>query len=124
MLFAAHHAVLRAQVLDVNNHQLGFLLPAGDGVFVCICVGGHEVSRDEPSVYIRARTWLHNDQLYDDQRPLAVDVNIGHRMGESLLLPAPWRRLIHDTGTSATHVMTWKWAPRLGKSLASPQGRA
>jgi hypothetical protein len=41
---------------------------------------------------VRAVTWLHNDQLHDDQRP-EPEGKPGDRLGEGLLLPAPLRRV-------------------------------
>jgi hypothetical protein len=124
VLTAAHHAALRVQIMEVGQGHPEFLLPAGDGCFACTLMAcEEEVTRNEPQAHIRAGTWLHRDQLHDDQRPIAIDGPPGHRLGESFLLPAPLRSTsIGEDGLM--HVATWMWAPGLSETLAEPQGRA
>jgi hypothetical protein len=70
----------------------GFLVPAGDGVFICEFNAATDCSNWQKMLGVRAVTWLHNDQLHDDQRP-EPEGKPGDRLGEGLLLPAPLRRV-------------------------------
>lgn len=98
VLWSAHAAALRARV---DNEQLypaladparTFLLPAGDGVFVCGVIIGEDI-KVGLSCHLFAHTWLHNDQLYDNQTPLLVEAGTGARLGEGLFLPSPLHKL-------------------------------
>lgn len=117
ILRAAHHAALRARRSDAEPIGCSFLLPAGDGIFLCEIGTGADVSLGgEHEAHIRAKTWLDADQLYDDQRPVLIDGIVGERLGDAVLLPAPLRRFTKE-GIAT-------WAPGLPETLASPQGRA
>jgi hypothetical protein len=70
----------------------GFL-PAGDGVFICEFNAATDRSNWQKMLGVRAVTWLHDDQLHDDQRP-EPEGKPGDRLGEGLLLPVPLRRVL------------------------------
>jgi hypothetical protein len=72
-------------------------------------------------LYVRARTWLSDDMLRDDQTPLIDDGTPGDRLGDSWLLPAPLRRTAAD---SAGMAIVETWAPGMPETLATPRGRA
>ncbi len=94
-LFGAHHALLSLPMAAIQLGQTAkILVPAGAGVFICDThcrpdrsLGGRE------TISVRARTFLHNDQLHDDQTPFPPALP-GERAGEGFLLPAPLCRLI------------------------------
>ena len=120
-LMTAHHAVLRARD---DNEQLfpaavdpdkSFLVPAGDGVFVCGLVLGEDV-KFGTAAHVFAHTWLHNDQLHDDQTPLLVERGTGARLGESLLLPLPLRRMTRVDG----QLKVVAWQPAVAALAAPP----
>lgn len=118
------HAALRARAADVlpiiNEAQEAVLLPAGNSVFVCSARLAEDVSAgNEPRCHLTARTWLHSDQLHDDQHALLVDGTAGDRLGESLLLPMPLRRIRTDAGAGGT-LSVLSWAPGLPETLAEP----
>jgi hypothetical protein len=127
VLLAAHRAALRTAEADVPPCEAdapppGFLLPAGPGAFVCQLRAGPDISLGgAPMVRMRARTWLHADQLRDDQRPIAIDGERGERLGDWLLMPPPLRLLVVGDGG---RIYPARWAPGLPESLAQAQGRA
>jgi hypothetical protein len=128
VLLAAHHAVLRAKATDVADcfadHEKSFLVPAGSGVFVCSVIKGSDVSNGhQPLIHVRARTWLHRDQLSDRQETNVVidDGSPGDRLGEGLLLPMPLRKYVQ---LSANEFATVNWAPGMPETLARPRGTA
>jgi hypothetical protein len=122
-LFAAHHSSLALSARALAPH-LGqpktfansFLLDTGSGAFICGVAIIEEVTTG-PSLYIRARTWLHHDQFSDHQISLPSG-RPGDRLGEGMLLPAPFRRLVKED--SGLRVYTRPWA----ESLGLPQGTA
>ena len=125
VLLAAHHAALRAQLDDekirtsLANNKSSFLLPAGDGVFSCEIRAAPDVaSGGALHVHLFAHTWLHLDQLHDDQTPLLVDGAEGARLGDGVLLPAAMHRLdrVDDSGRVQIRI----WAPGLPETLARP----
>jgi hypothetical protein len=105
-----------------------FLLPAGPGVFVCSAHIRSDVSMDGGlQAHIRARTWLHRDQLSDNQESeiFIVDNIAGERLGEGYLLPMPLRVIeaVHagpQTGMARVAV----WAPGMPETIAQPIGTA
>jgi hypothetical protein len=92
-LFEAHNAALNAPIPTDGNEML---LPAGEGVFVETLIP-HRLDPDAPDqdldalwAHIHLWTWLHADQLRDDQRPVGCGAP-GARLGDFLLLPPPVR---------------------------------
>src|SRR5260370_41435687 len=72
-LLAAHHALVRAKLSGVAPAFAGrdrrFLVPVDPGVFVCSVLTGKDISFGyELEAHVHAHTWLHGDQLHDDQR--------------------------------------------------------
>jgi hypothetical protein len=129
VLFDAHHAALSARLDDDqvraaldDRHARSFMLPAGDGVFRCEIIRAEDASQDLAlQVHLFAHTWLHDDQLYDDQVPVLVAGTEGNRLGQSVLLPAPlreFRKIEVDRFAVAV------WAPGMPEMLARPMGRA
>jgi hypothetical protein len=123
-LYQAHHNLLRTRADQLNEcatSNQDLLLPCGDGVLVCEVRAGNDVSyNNEFTMHIRAVTYLRRWQLHDDQRRsiLAVDGDDGHRLGDFILMPAPFRTLIHINGNVETHV----WGPGAPSLLARPVG--
>jgi hypothetical protein len=119
----AHHNLLRLRTLQVVNGSKPkqFLLRAGGGGFVCELHCGEDVSiGGELSCYAFVRTWLDDDRLHDDQVTLVDDGAPGERLGDTFLLPAPFRRLVR-TGEGVQCAVHVSGLPDL---LAKPQGRA
>jgi hypothetical protein len=102
MLLGVHRSALRlsndiateadAAAAAGEERPSGFLVPAGDGVFICEFNAAIDRSNWQKMLGVRAVTWLHNDQLHDDQRP-EPEGKPGDRLGEGLLLPVPLRRV-------------------------------
>jgi hypothetical protein len=90
VLWAAHEALLQVH-LDYATDQ-DFLLPAGNGGFICGTVNGLD-ENDETFTFVRARTWLNEDQLRDEQRFATIGQELGTRLGDNVLLPIPLRHL-------------------------------
>jgi hypothetical protein len=124
-IHAAHRGVLRLRRDDVApggrvEDSFHFLLPAGPGAFICSLAAGFDMSVDEPSLHVRAHTWLDDDQLRDDQTPLVGDGLPGERLGDGWLLPDPLRMIqTDDDGTGRL----MRWAPGLPEILAAPKRR-
>jgi hypothetical protein len=108
-LFDAHRAALRLPVAALNATEL--FIPAGDGMFLCRPFNGPDVTTGEHSAHLQAVTWLHRDQLRDDQHP-AEPGRVGSRLGDAWFRPAPLRR-VRRKG-NAFIVMTPDWAEGLG----------
>jgi hypothetical protein len=131
-MLEAHHAALRIRVARMKPYfadpSARFLLPAGPGVFVCSAHIRSDVSMDGGlQAHIRARTWLHRDQLSDNQESeiFIVDNIAGERLGEGYLLPMPLRVIeaVHagpQTGMARVAV----WAPGMPETIAQPIGTA
>jgi len=122
---AAHHAAFRLRQNDVApdgwfKRDFHFLLPAGPGAFVCFVVKGYYKSpNDDLSVHIRARTWLHTDQLRDDQTPVLDDGAPGERLGDGWLLPEYLRSItLKDDGNDEGRLILDPWAPGLPEIMA------
>jgi len=120
VLRGAHRAILRARVSDLADcfadPQQSFLLPAGDGVFVCRVVMATDLSnRGAPTVCVVAETYLANNMLGHDQRAIAVDAVRGqNRIGDQFLLPIPLRAItLKETGAgkAVARVSTWGGVP-------------
>lgn len=92
MLFAGHAALLAAAAppdrLPRDNETL--LVPTPSGAFAVNLIFGREQDTGDLRVYARARTWLHDDQLQTNQRPIAPG---SPTLGETLLVPAPLRTM-------------------------------
>jgi hypothetical protein len=102
-ILQAHHALLRARLCDLlpnfADPTVAFYLPAGDGVFVCEVHRGKDLSLGcDHSIWIRARTWLHLDQLSDQQERavLVVDGIPGDRVGDDWFLPVPLKEIVEE----------------------------
>lgn len=97
-LWEAHRNVLSAKAIrPLPEYEQQFNLPAGDGVFAGQFVFGRDkqeegmlthVPGQDFLFYFRARTWLHQDQLYDQQAVLTAGTP---PMGDAELLPKALR---------------------------------
>ena len=72
------------------------LVPAGNGVLLCEGRTGRDrSSANAPIFYLKARSWLHLDQLHSDQElailPPAAPGE--EAFGDGVLLPAPLRAI-------------------------------
>jgi hypothetical protein len=96
VILEAHNAALWMPYDDIDTNPLrGFNLPAGDGVFLAklYMADAHpEDQVDDMLVAVRPWTWLHRDQLTDDQekRMARRAVNGQRSLGDTLLLPHPF----------------------------------
>jgi hypothetical protein len=88
LLFEAHRA---AQALRIGVPKDGFLIPAGRGSFRCSLRGGPDETTGKYCVWVSAHTWLHADQLADDQH--FAPSSATERLGDSLLRPLALRHL-------------------------------
>lgn len=103
-ILGAHRALLAADLHPLPDPSDDLFLPAGPGAFVGQMTYGKDASaRGEPILYFRARTWLHRDQLGDNQVPLAPGQDITRWLGSGPLLPMPLRRL--ELHRNALHVI-------------------
>jgi hypothetical protein len=87
MLLAAHHAALAAA-----PRAAAFLLPAGSGAFVCSLRAGPDTSTGKDCFWVVGHTWLHSDQLTDDQT-FAAAAPPRLALGAALLRPLALRHL-------------------------------
>jgi hypothetical protein len=95
-VFVGHRNLLKA---PQNGWDSGreFLLRAGPGVFARDLVLG-TLGEDRLHVNARAVTWLHSDQLHDDQITTALPEGVsGSRLGDGSLLPSPLRTICRKT---------------------------
>lgn len=97
ILYAGHGRLL-ATAADEIKPGTGFWLPTPPiGAFYCeVIIGPDESSHGELTIYMRARTWIHDDQLRDEQRPIRAAVNGEAKLADALLLPLPIRKLQFD----------------------------
>jgi hypothetical protein len=95
-LLAAGHAFMAAHclVLDQVNAETSIYLPAGPGAFAATIVGASAGTRRY--VYARARTWVHNNMLGQDQCLLAPAAN-----PEDTVAFALWNRRRDDAVNAA-----------------------
>jgi hypothetical protein len=108
VLGEAHRALLRIRSRRVHAHFQNparrFFLPAGNGVLVCnVYITPHRaenrddaaISSERFNIYARAWTWLHRDQLSEQQigAILTDEGRPGERLGDGLLLPEPLRQV-------------------------------
>jgi hypothetical protein len=127
VLLAAHRSALLlsnniaaeadAAAIAGEGRVSGFLAPAGDGVFIYEFGAATDRSNWQGMLAVRAVTWLHNDQLRDDQRP-EPEGRPGDRLGEGLLLPAPLRRVsLRRTGDErcGSRVEIHRWVGSFGQ---------
>jgi hypothetical protein len=89
VIYAAHRSALAVR----RGPRAGFLLPAGNGAFVCSLRAGPDTSTGQPCTWVSARTWLHADQLVDDRHFAPRATVPAARLGASLLLPLALRHL-------------------------------
>jgi hypothetical protein len=123
----AHHNLLRLRTEQIDaaerrsGDRMQFLLRAGAGAFVCEFVRSRDVSLGNAlGMQVRTATWVDDDRLRDDQRPLFEDGVPGARLQDAWLLPVPLRRLWRDGDT----YRCLGWAPGLPELLAKPRGSA
>jgi hypothetical protein len=89
LILEAHHAAL---AMRPAGPIFGFLLPAGNGAFRCSLRAGPDTSTGQDCVWVVAHTWLHNDQLAEDQH-LAPAGDPTERLGNHMLRPLALRHL-------------------------------
>jgi hypothetical protein len=125
-LRGAHFALLGAvqDSLPLAHRDARFMVPAGPGVFMCSALHGPDISTGgQINIHIHAHTWLHSDQLRDDQEA-ALIVAAGAcqpRLAQSWLLPFPLRRLVR-ADDRCVHVLTWP--PGMPETLDRTRGSA
>ena len=88
-MHAAHRNLMAASSTVVLRWPDDFLLAVEDGVFRCSVTRG-PAGTDQ--LFIRADSWLHSEQLHENQRPVPPATSAADRMAD-LLLPQPLRRL-------------------------------
>ena len=121
VLLAAHQTIIGSshtkwEALASNERRPGqpfsVLVAAGNGAFVCDMGFTDE---DEGLIWLVARTWLHRDQLFEAQDRAVVlpaAMSADDRLGDDIMLPAPFRRIERDTDGGAI-VDVWDHAPLL-----------
>jgi hypothetical protein len=108
-------------VLKQGGLMSGAYIKAGAGCFAGQFHVGPDVSLGICGAFVRARTWLDEDQLSKQQIVLCEKGEPGKQLGDSWLKPAPLRR-IERSGSGEVHVRVWRpelstWRPA---SLAVP----
>lgn len=91
-LYQAHNHLLHAKpVRPIPAATEVFYLPAGDGVFLGHIISGMGQSQNcDILFYFRARTWLQNDQLFENQ--IIMPLGKGNDCyGKMEMLPNPLR---------------------------------
>jgi hypothetical protein len=89
-IYEAHYWLLNAKrIVPMPGLEEVFYLPAGDGVFLGHIISAIGDDHDGVIFYFRARTWLHKDQLYDNQISLPQDDK--ECFGVFEMLPGPLR---------------------------------
>lgn len=97
VIYAGHRRALASVIGDARPGTGFWLATPPAGAFFCeLIVGPDESCNEELTTFIRARTWVHNDQLRDDQHPIPEAVNGQPRLGDGLLLPMPIRKICFD----------------------------
>jgi hypothetical protein len=93
-----------------SNHEgRGALIKAGPGAFAAQIWAAADVSLGGAiGVHVRARTWLSDDQLHDDQTLLEPGKE-GERLGDVWLRPMPFRRIVREGG----RLTAYRWAERM-----------
>jgi hypothetical protein len=89
---AGHRGALAMRTGDGAD----FLIPAGNGSFLCSLRGGPDQSTGLPCVWVSARTWIHADMASDRVRLAARSCSPSSSLGASLLLPLALRHLAAD----------------------------
>jgi hypothetical protein len=119
-LLAAHRCALLLPLSRFAHDYLEtILLRAPPGVFICEWLAGADASLDgHTAVHLRAKTWLHDDQLRADQQQLPAGES-GDRLGENYLRPAPLRQL--ERSGRAVRAWVPNWAPSLGMPAGTRQ---
>jgi hypothetical protein len=84
--------IVDGRVLD----QRRFWLPAGPGMFCCSLLLGSDTSLGgQMAAYIRVHTWISNEMEVLGERPWQPGLGQRpHRLGDTWLLPAPWRQFV------------------------------
>jgi len=90
-IMEAHRELLAARCDPLPKRGEDVYVRAGPGAFVGQMIYGQEV-KGGLVVYFRPRTWLHEDQLNGDQRPLTSG-GAGEPWGTGPLLPFPLREI-------------------------------
>jgi hypothetical protein len=73
VLLEAHRAILRAPATkEIGAKDEIYLMPAGSGVFLCQLHCATDRHSGDICIRFRARTWLHRDQLGDNQEASIV----------------------------------------------------
>ena len=44
-------------------------------------------------MHLQVRTWIHEDQRYEEQALVVTSKTVGERLGDNVLLPMPLRHL-------------------------------
>jgi len=84
-LWDSHKGILAAASMNpLPEYGRYFYLPAGAGVWAGQFVSGTGATDGEFLIFFRARTWLHEDQLYEEQEMLSPGTP---SMGEREMLP-------------------------------------
>lgn len=126
VVLALHHTALRLCVTDVMPDNVvtasSFLIGAGRGAFICEIDSGFDVSVKEPTIFIRAITWIDDDQIRPDQIVLRErEGSDGPRLGDTWLLPKPLRTTARQDNT--LHMMGMSWVMP-SESMLRPAGSA
>jgi hypothetical protein len=127
VLMSAHHTLLRAKMTSIRpflrDKTARFYLDTGDGVFGCTLRVIKDCALGEMTMHVRARTWLHRDQLSARQENAVLhdEGSPGERLGDCWLLPAPLVRFVRreDGKIDALY-----WSSGLPDNLSQPRGNA
>lgn len=103
IMLAAHDGLLRAPTCLPLGPERRFLLPAGNGAFACEFVFAGSATGGVKTLIIRARarTWLHRDQLSDEQEEMAAfagEASPGSRLIDKYLIPTAIREIEDSDG--------------------------
>jgi hypothetical protein len=113
----AHHNLLQLAATAIapdgsGNCEHRFLVKAGSGGFICHIAIGEDISLNgDFCAHVRADTWITEGMLHSDQTLLVGNGKPGERLGDSYLLPAPFRlaalrRFVEANLTVKPHVST------------------
>jgi len=103
------------------DHKAGVYLKAGSGCFVGHFRLGQDISNDmEYGLHFRALTWLHDDELYDNQVVVGNPGRPGHQLADGWFLPSPF---FWSAGTSdGSRVKMVVWKPAMRSPTADDRG--
>jgi hypothetical protein len=89
------------------NQDITAYLKAGLGCFVSQFRISKDMSVDEDfATFVRVKTWLDEDQLYEDQIILTEKGEKGQQLRDSFLKPHPFIRLV-ETEPGVIQLMVW-----------------